>query len=68
LSLIRRRKNLRGGSIFEMKRFHAGKGREFSANVPKGELTARASKEDKHDTEIPSPDKTTAQNYKLTQQ
>jgi hypothetical protein len=31
------------------------KGREFSASVPKGELTARAAKEDKNDTEVPSP-------------
>jgi hypothetical protein len=34
------------------------KGQEFSANVPKGELTARATKEDKNDTEISSPKNT----------
>ena len=31
------------------------KGQEFSASVPKGELTARAAKEDKDDTGITSP-------------
>jgi hypothetical protein len=31
------------------------RGQESSASVPKGELTARVSKEDKNDTEIPSP-------------
>ncbi len=33
------------------------RGQEFSANVPGGELTARAAKEDKNDTEMPSPKK-----------
>jgi hypothetical protein len=33
------------------------RGQEFSANVPEGELTARAAKEDKNDTEMPSPKK-----------
>jgi hypothetical protein len=32
-----------------------GKGPEFSARVPKGELTVRATNEDKNDTEISSP-------------
>jgi hypothetical protein len=31
------------------------RGQEFSTSVPKGELTARVSKEDKNDTEMSSP-------------
>ena len=53
------------------------KGQEFSARVPKGELTARAAKKDKKDTEISSPKiqkidgtnhKIDGANYELTQQ
>jgi hypothetical protein len=40
---------------------------EFSARVPKGELTARAANEDKNDTEISSPkiQKIDGANYKI---
>jgi hypothetical protein len=48
-----------------MRRLHACKGQEFSASVPKVELTARAAKEDKNDTEIPSPDNTKINGAKL---
>ena len=43
------------------------KGPEFSARVPKGELTARAANEDKNDTEISSPkiQKIDGANYKI---
>ena len=43
------------------------KGQEFSARVPKGELTARAANEDKNDTEISSPkiQKIDGANYKI---
>ncbi len=44
------------------------KGQEFSTSVPKGELTARAAKEDKNDTERTSPriqKKIDGANYKL---
>ena len=42
-------------------------GPEFSARVPKGELTARAANEDKNDTEISSPkiQKIDGANYKI---
>jgi hypothetical protein len=48
---------LRAGSIFKTngKITQLQKGQEFSASVPKGELTARGVKEDKDDIEIPSP-------------
>jgi hypothetical protein len=48
-----------------MRRLHSCKGQEFSVSVPMGELTARDSKEDKNDTEIPSPDNTIINNAKL---
>ena len=43
------------------------RGQESSASVPKGGLTARAAKEDKNDTEIPSPkiQKIDGANYKI---
>ena len=67
--LSRRRQNLRAGSIFKTneKIARQQKGQEFSASVPKGELTARVSKEDKNDTEIPSPktQKIDGANYKI---
>jgi hypothetical protein len=67
--LSRRRQNLRAGSIFKTNEKIAlqQKGQEFSASVPKGELTARAAKEDKNDTEIPSPktQKIDGANYKI---
>jgi hypothetical protein len=55
--LSRHRQNLRAGSIFKTneKIARLQKGQEFSVSVPKGELTARAAKEDKNDTERPSP-------------
>jgi hypothetical protein len=65
----RRRQKLRAESIFQqMRRTRLQKGQEFSASVPKGELTARAAKEDKNDTEISSPkiQKIDGANYELT--
>jgi hypothetical protein len=67
--LSRRRQNLRAGSIFKTneKIARLEKGQEFSDSVPKGELTARAVKEDKNDTERPSPktQKIDGANYKI---
>ncbi len=43
------------------------RGQESSASVPKGGLTARVTKEDKNDTEVPSPEiqKIDGANYKI---
>jgi hypothetical protein len=54
------RKYLQNGEIARLQ-----KGQESSASVLKGELTARAAKEDRNDTEIPSPDNTKINDAKL---
>jgi len=50
-----------------MMRLHVSKWQEFRVSVPKGEITVRVVKEDKNDTEIPSPkiQKIDGANYKI---
>jgi hypothetical protein len=63
----RRQKKIASSSILQWEETTLQKGQEFSASVPKGELTARAAKEDKNDTEMPSPkiQKIDGANYKI---
>jgi hypothetical protein len=63
----RRQKKIASSSILQWEETTLQKGQEFSASVPKGELTARAAKEDKNDTERTSPkiQKIDGANYKL---
>jgi hypothetical protein len=60
-------KKIASSSILQWEETTLQKGQEFSASVPKGDLTARAAKEDKNDTEITSPkiQKIDGANYKF---